>query len=423
MMKKPGNLLKAIQNRRGVTAVIVAICLFMLIGFAALAIDVGYLYSTRNELQNVADAAALAGAGYLGSEYEKLSYSEQVAKTFTREEVVSKVNEVAQKNNAAGVSILIRDAEVDGDIIIGNLDWDHDSPWDHEPPTVNPILDGPDAVQVIARRDNFINQPVATFFAPVFRILDPKYDPRKNVAAIATAALTGPANVEEGELKLPFGLSQYVFDLNKCPTKIFFSKTNESCAGWHNFFDAINGEAMEAKLLGLIKGDTCESCPEGFFDGSTWLFSNFGISPNAELTPTVSSGDEFEFQGGGISKLFNGSYLTDYFDGNTGTVEGSPTNKPAAIIALFDYFRFRDDDGDDSVWTATIPVYKESDGCGNPNTSIEIVGFAKIVVKTTDPPPLKSFEVDVDCNFSVIEGRGGGVTYGNLRGSIPNLVK
>lgn len=412
-MIKPGNLITAIQNKRGVSAVIVAICLVMLIGFAALAIDVGYLYSTRNELQNVADAAALAGAGYLGSVYVNLSYSEQQGYTFDRGDVVNAVNEVAQQNKAAGVSISIRDAEEDGDIVIGQ--------WNGS--TVEPTLVQPDAVQVIARRDNKANEAVATFFAPVFRILDPHFDPKKNVSAVAIAALTGPANVEEGELKLPFGLSQYVFAIDNCPKRIFFSKTNESCAGWHNFSDPINADDLEAKLLGLIKGDTCEACPDSLWDGSTWLYNNFGISPDAEPTPSVSTNVEYEFQGGGISKLFNGSYLTNYVDGNTGTVEGSPTYKPAAIIALFDYFRFRDDDGDNSVWTATIPVYEETDGCGNPNTSIPIVGFAKIVVKTTDPPPLSSFEVDVDCNFSVIEGRGGGVTYGNLRGSIPNLVK
>ena len=39
--------------------------LFALIGVASLAIDMGQLYTVRNELQNVADAAALAGVGQL----------------------------------------------------------------------------------------------------------------------------------------------------------------------------------------------------------------------------------------------------------------------------------------------------------------------------------------------------------------------
>lgn len=54
-----------LNNQRGVSAIIVAICLIMLVGFVALAIDVSHLFVVRNELQNAADAGALAGAGNL----------------------------------------------------------------------------------------------------------------------------------------------------------------------------------------------------------------------------------------------------------------------------------------------------------------------------------------------------------------------
>ncbi|MGD8765801.1 MAG: Tad domain-containing protein, partial [Desulfobacteraceae bacterium] len=57
-----------INNQRGVSAVVIGICLFMLVGFIALAIDVGHLYVVRNELQNAADAGALAGARHLYDE-------------------------------------------------------------------------------------------------------------------------------------------------------------------------------------------------------------------------------------------------------------------------------------------------------------------------------------------------------------------
>lgn len=54
-----------IKQTEGAAAVIIALSLFALIGVASLAIDMGQLYTVRNELQNVADAAALAGAGQL----------------------------------------------------------------------------------------------------------------------------------------------------------------------------------------------------------------------------------------------------------------------------------------------------------------------------------------------------------------------
>jgi len=51
------------NGESGQTLVVVTLALIALIGFLALAIDVGVLYSWRRNLQNAADAGALAGAG------------------------------------------------------------------------------------------------------------------------------------------------------------------------------------------------------------------------------------------------------------------------------------------------------------------------------------------------------------------------
>ena len=68
-MKLTHKIISKLKDERGVSAIVVAVVLVMLIGFLALAIDIGYLYATKNELQNTADAAALAGAGQLGQIY------------------------------------------------------------------------------------------------------------------------------------------------------------------------------------------------------------------------------------------------------------------------------------------------------------------------------------------------------------------
>ena len=63
-MKK--NLISSIlKNQRGAVAIIVGILIFMLIGFGALSVDIGHLHVAQNELQNAADAGALAGARVL----------------------------------------------------------------------------------------------------------------------------------------------------------------------------------------------------------------------------------------------------------------------------------------------------------------------------------------------------------------------
>ena len=54
-----------LKGQKGIVLPLVAILMFVFIGFAAFAIDFGHLYVVRNQLQNAADAAALAGASVL----------------------------------------------------------------------------------------------------------------------------------------------------------------------------------------------------------------------------------------------------------------------------------------------------------------------------------------------------------------------
>ena len=395
-----------VRNQAGVSAVIVAIVLTMLIGFTALAVDVGYMYVTRNELQNVSDGAALAGAGYLGSTYAGLSYEEQQTHVFSRAAIVGIAQQVALKNQAAGIYIDINGT----DVIIGT--WDGSTLTPMEDPIV-----APDAVRVIARRDDIANGPILTFFAQIFNINT------VNVAADATAALNGPAIVDEGELKVPLSLSENNFP-NDCTDEIIFSPTAESCAGWHNFFDPVNASAMSDKLLGLIQGDVQEY--DGLVNGPDWLDQNFNMnaSPDPEITPEVTTGDEFNHQGGTIASLFLGGRL-----GNTENDINLPeeilgdARHPAPFPALFDYFRRRDGDDNDSIWTATVPVYEDDDVCENPNEAIPIVGFATIEIQMPNPPPDSSVSVNVYCEITFIDGRGGGGEFGNLMGIIPNLVE
>ena len=470
-MKFSFKLLEKVKNQAGVSAVIVAIVLPMLIGFGALAVDVGYMLVTKNELQNVADASALAGARYLGRTYEGLSRAEQQAHVFSRSDIVDVVQQVALKNQAAKMNIVINDTDADfdnpdADVLIG--DWDSETGLD---PRLTATFILPDAVRVIARRDDNANGPILTFFARIFNIAT------VNVVADATAALTAPTAVEEGELKTPFGISERMFDPPNCTDTIEFSPTSNSCAGWHNFFDDINADTMKNKLLGFIVGDGqgVDEDEDGISDdcllppcGEKWLLYNFGhlldppvpdeavndvvenpenypeasgYFPDGATTPEASEGDYFEFQGGEIASLFNGWYLAEDVDINGDIYAGdyiyddteSPPAPIASIATLFDYFRRRDDDGNDAVWTTTIPVYKEindpEDGCANPHGNLEIVGFAEIQVLTINakdvvaPKIPREVSVSINCEKYFLPVRGGGGGIGFLRGTIPNLVE
>jgi hypothetical protein len=73
-------------SERGATAVIVAIFLTVLCGFVALSLDVGHLFSVRGELQNGADAGALAGARRLNgrNQHFELSLARSDAENYSR---------------------------------------------------------------------------------------------------------------------------------------------------------------------------------------------------------------------------------------------------------------------------------------------------------------------------------------------------
>lgn len=67
MKNKLLSLIK-LQNEKGIVIILVAILLIFFLGIAALAIDFGHRHVVRNELQNSADAGALAGAQVLYTE-------------------------------------------------------------------------------------------------------------------------------------------------------------------------------------------------------------------------------------------------------------------------------------------------------------------------------------------------------------------
>ena len=420
-MKTLFNISAKFKNEKGVTLVYVAILLVVFLGIAALAVDVGYLMVGKTELQRTADAAALAATRQLGVIYIGMPYNLQNSYNAAGDETQIKAAaaSVALQNLAAGVNVVIDPA----DIQIGT--WNPTAS-----PRFTPGLLHPDAVQVVARRDDSTTR-IGTFFYPAFAWLLSLWSggsagPNAGqipVLATATAALSGPSTLAEGELITPIGLSMNNFP-NDCKNLIELSPTKSSCAGWHNFFDPHNANSMGQKALDLIAGH-----PEG----QAWLNQYFNINktPVGVETPAVEAGkDTFDFNGGTVSSLFLGGTIVwtgSKRDQTDGTVIGN-NKQPAPFNALFDFFRMRDDDNDNSIWTATIPVYEDSIVCDNPSGLTKIVGFAKIVVIMPCPPPgvgcdSSTVKVSVDCNMSVIEGRSGGGQYGSLKGSIPNLVE
>lgn len=170
----------------GAVAVVMALCLMVFFGMLALVLDIGHLYVVRGELQNAADAAALAGARALytttGSRltpFTSPNYSQSI------EKAGEALNQADGKNIAFG----------SGDIILGHWGWP-------TPPGINPNLNrftpglsDVNAVMVKARKDQSINQPVATWFGWVFRKETVDVESLWAVAALGYASAVPPGRI------------------------------------------------------------------------------------------------------------------------------------------------------------------------------------------------------------------------------------
>lgn len=93
------------RNKRGSTLVLTAIALPVLLGFGALAIDMGMLYVTRTQLSSAADAAAYGGGGQLPKDANQaLTVAKNVAKkngVTDSEMVISVSSSTAGLNNGS----------------------------------------------------------------------------------------------------------------------------------------------------------------------------------------------------------------------------------------------------------------------------------------------------------------------------------
>jgi Flp pilus assembly protein TadG len=152
-------------GREGVVLPLAALFFVVILGMAAFAIDIGYMICVESQLQNAADASALAGALALMDPYLQYSYPNQTssAKATILANALSSATSSAQKlaalNKAGDISSLTANAS---DIVCGFLDAQNT--FSPTPPDSR----FPNSVQVTLRRDNQANTPLGLFFAPIF---------------------------------------------------------------------------------------------------------------------------------------------------------------------------------------------------------------------------------------------------------------
>jgi hypothetical protein len=150
----------ALDNERGVALAFVGVALVMLMGIAALAVDLGLLFNARTEVQRVADSAALAGAAGLIDSPGDEALARQLA------------TEYAMRNDVRAMGIELRPEDID-------VELDRDR------------------VRVRAYRSTARGTGLANLFARVFGMAESSV----SAVAAAEAAIAGGANCI-----LPFAL-------------------------------------------------------------------------------------------------------------------------------------------------------------------------------------------------------------------------
>jgi hypothetical protein len=422
------------KGNRGAVVVLVAFLLFVLLGIAAFAIDFGYRHVVRNELQNAADAAALAAARELSVIYQSLSYGEQQSYVCNRSDIVPVAQQAALENYAGDVAQLILN---DADVLIGK--W---AVWQTiSASSRSNDYNQPDAVMATVRRQEGANGPISTFFAQIFKV------ETMGVAARATAALTGQSTAEPGEIELPIGISRYWFENNVCLDVIAFSPSNDpaSCAGWHTFEDGPPNDAAMRKLLENYIETGNSGSPQTIANDTAYEFIGGELSKNTFESLLVAfqrSGYDisgFDADGLGIPITdASGNPVNDATGTGqeitlcTSTESGTDVTRCDAADSTGERAYYPDDPTTKDVvenvarnlhaWQTTVPVY-DLDDCSNPNKTIDIVGFAFVEIHDVGGPSDKTVKARVLCNYVEAEDdRGGGGNYGT-KGSIPGLVE
>ncbi len=132
------------STRHGVALIWAALIIVVLLGFIGLAVDFAYAFLTANQLQNAADAAALAAADVL---------------PFSSSQAVTNATNTAASNKAAGTSVILASSDIE----FGS--------YSRTTQIFTPGGAGGNAVRVTARRTTgSANGPLNLLFAPIFGV-------------------------------------------------------------------------------------------------------------------------------------------------------------------------------------------------------------------------------------------------------------
>ncbi|WP_439684662.1 pilus assembly protein TadG-related protein [Cupriavidus oxalaticus] len=182
-----------LKKQKGAVAIKMAVMLVMLLSFAALAIDIGNLMVARNELQNAADAAALAAAPCI---YPRAECGNATATAPDWATAEQRARDMVKLNKVQNVRVEVGDAS--------SGYWDVGGVRGLQTPPITKTSSDLPAVRVVITKEANTNGVVQTFLAGIMGIAS------MSPAASATAVMSSPGNIGPQSL-FPIALSSCLF--------------------------------------------------------------------------------------------------------------------------------------------------------------------------------------------------------------------
>jgi Flp pilus assembly protein TadG len=259
-----------LQDDSGVVALYVAIGLVVLLGGAALAVDIAHLVSVKRELTKAAEAGALSGARALWPMTLPVKTNDNLTPDCAN--AVNVAKRVSQKNQVDG-SNLASDAE----IIAETGRWDYASRTFTPGATANA-----NSVRVKTLRDG-----VTMFLAPIFGISS------RNASASAIAVSDFVSGIGPG--CLPICIDKNVAldadgNVNAgLDVIIHMTPDTTDIAGW---FVVPPDSACAASLKEYVAKDSCPAIEEG---------STINLQNGADASVLAAINEEFNNYHGGTS--------------------------------------------------------------------------------------------------------------------------
>lgn len=331
------------RKRRGITMVFVVVLIPVLLGAAALTIDVGLLVNTKTDLQIAADAAALAGVSALSTD-EMMRVRMREDDPSALAAVTRMAERLAARFSSYNPSLGTETTYIDPkDITVGWIDL--------ESGTSPIVTDVPpsqfNAVQTIVRRTHKSrNGPVELLFARIFGIAT------GDVTATATAVFddrVAGLSSSNGPTIWPFSINETVFRDS--------FKNGGDQFGYDDVTDSVSGFGDGINEIHLFPNKTA---PGNF---GTLNFGGSGSS--SELVEQIDYGltpEDIEAAIGSTELNFlddEGDHITYDIFGNTGISATMEVNLQRYIGKLIGFFVHTDVDfnGSNAIYTLERMVF------------------------------------------------------------------